>query len=174
MAITQKIRRCACFLPLLLLANGCNPFAPALDDAIIDRSKLLGDRRTVKGLFEWFRNSYEMRDTLIYGQMLAPDFRFTYKNFANNNDEYWDRASEMRSAYNMFRSVKNTSLQWNNYVYADTLTSDSIASVERYFNLNIVQDEQNVFRGTGSARLLLKRDANGEWQISDWYDKSDF
>ncbi|SFC26144.1 hypothetical protein SAMN05421780_10453 [Flexibacter flexilis DSM 6793] len=159
----------------LMLGQSCNPFAPSLDDAVIDRAALLGNRQTVKGMFEWFRNSYELRDTLMYGQIIGQNFKFTYKNFANNNDEYWDRASEMRSTSNMFRSVKSTTLQWTNYVIADTLYSDTLASVERYFNLTIVQDDQNIYRGTGSAKLTLVRNKfSNDWQIVDWYDKSDF
>jgi hypothetical protein len=160
-------------LPLLL--NSCNPFAPRLEEIVLDRDKVLGNPKTIKGFFEWFKNSYELRDTLLFGQMLAPDFRFTFIDFNNNVENYWDREVEMRSAYSMFRQVKSTSLQWNNYVYADTLISDTAASVERYFNLIIVQDDQTIFRGTGSARLhLIRKNSNESWRIRSWFDKSDF
>lgn len=160
---------------LLLGAVGCNPFAPRLEEITLDQDKLLGNPKTIKGFFEWFRNSYELRDTLLFGKMLAPDFRFTYVDFTNNVENYWDREVEMRSASAMFKKVKSTSLQWNNYVYADTSYSDTAASVERYFNLVIVQDDQTIFRGTGSARLqLIRKNKQEPWRIRNWYDKSDF
>ncbi len=158
-----------------LIFGSCNPFAPSLERVFIDRNKLLGDRRSINGLFNYFRNTYELRDTLLYGKMLAQDYRFTWFDFSNNNQVFWDRDQEMLSAWKMFRSVKNVNLIWNNYVFADTLRQDTLAEVERYFNLVIVQDDQTIFRGTGSARLLLVRhDKTSEWRIKDWFDKSDF
>jgi hypothetical protein len=63
-------------LALLFLA-ACNPFAPRLEDVVADRNQVLGNRKSVAGLFDWFRSSYELRDTLLYGQMLARDFQFS-------------------------------------------------------------------------------------------------
>jgi hypothetical protein len=60
-------------------------------------------------------------------------------------------------------------------VYADTSGSDTLASVERYFNVTIVLDDQSIFRSTGSARLGLRRKNREDyWQIFSWFDKSDF
>lgn len=154
---------------------GCNPFAPGIDNVFIDRNALLGDRASVSGFFSYFRNTYELRDTLLYGKMIAPDFKFVYFDFANNNQTFWDRDIEMQSAFRLFRSIKSVTLLWNNYVRADTASSDTLALVERYFNLTIVQDDQNIFRGTGSAELLLVRGKRGEpWRMRQWRDKSDF
>ena len=153
----------------------CNPFAPKLENILVDKNKVLGNRKHVDGLFEWFTASYELRDSLIYGQMLARDFQFTYLDFVNNNQVYWDRDIDMRSTFNMFRTVKSTSVQWQHYVYADIATSDTAASVERYFNLTLVLEDQSIYRSTGSARLRLKRPKPDDyWQIGAWYDKSDF
>ena len=162
------------FAAMLYLAS-CNPFAPGLEEIKVSREQVLGNRRYVDGLFKYFRNTYELKDTLLFGRMLSSDYRFTYFDFSNNNQIFWDRDIEMQSTLKMFRNVKSVNLIWNNYVIADTLSSDSIAEVERYFNLMIVQDEQTIFRSTGSARLRLKRKNNGEeWRITEWYDKSDF
>lgn len=166
---------CTLMALVLLATEGCNPFAPRIDDIPVDRNQVLGNRKYISGLFDWFRASYELRDTLLYGQMLAPGFQFSYLDFANNNTLYWDRDIDMRSTYNLFRAAKSTSVQWQHYVYADTLTSDSLASVERYFNVTVVLDDQSIFRSTGSARLLLRRSGkDGFWQILTWFDKSDF
>jgi hypothetical protein len=160
---------------VLISVLACNPFAPGLDEISIDRNKLLGDRSTLTGFFSWFRNAYELRDSTLYGQIISNDFRFTFLDFSKNVETYWDRDVEMKTTHNMFRNVKQASLQWNNFVYADTSLSDTVASVERYFNITIIQDDQNIYRGTGSARLLLKRKAKGEpWRIAAWYDRSDF
>jgi len=160
---------------LMLCVAGCNPFAPSLEDLASDRNQVLGNRKSISGLFEWFRSSYELRDTLLYGQMLARDFQFSYFDFTNNNTLYWDRDIDMRSTWNLFRSARSTSVQWQHYVYADTLSSDTLASVERYFNVTVVLDDQSIFRSTGSARLgLRRRNREDYWQIVSWFDKSDF
>jgi hypothetical protein len=153
----------------------CNPFAPRLEDIVVDRNQVLGNRNSVAGFFDWFRSSYELRDTLLYGQMLARDFQFSYLDFTNNNTVYWDRDIDMRTTYNLFKAAKSTSVQWQHYVYADTLNSDTSASVERYFNVTVVLDDQSIFRSTGSARIVLRRKSKFDfWQIVTWFDKSDF
>lgn len=154
---------------------GCNPFAPRLEEVVVDRNTLLGNRKYISGLFDWFRASYELKDTLLYGQMIARDFQFSYLDFTNNNMVYWDRDIDMRSTYNLFRASKSNTLQWQHYVYADTLSSDTAASVERYFNVTVVLDDQSIYRSTGSARLKLVRSNPSDfWQIKNWFDKSEF
>ena len=167
--------KAALLCALIACLTGCNPFAPSLEDVVADRNQVLGNRKSIAGLFEWFRSSYELRDTLLYGQMLARDFQFSYFDFTNNNTIYWDRDMDMRTTYNLFRSAQSTSVQWQHYVYADTTASDTLAAVERYFNVTIVLDDQSIFRSTGSARLSMRRrNKNDFWQIVSWFDKSDF
>ena len=116
-----------------------------------------------------------MRDSLLYGKLLAREFKFTFFDFNTNNQIFWGRDQEMLTTYNMFKQVKQVSLIWNNYTAIDTSASDTLASVERFFNLTIVQDDQRILRGTGRARLTLKRSQRGDfWFIKDWYDNSDF
>jgi hypothetical protein len=164
-----------CSISFALTLMACNPFAPKLEDVVVDKNAVLGNRKTISGIFDWFRSSYELRDTLLYGQMLANDFQFSYLDFTNNNMVYWDRDIDMRTTYNMFRAVKSNTVQWQHYVSTDTLASDTAASVERYFNITIVLDDQQIFRSTGSARIKFKRkDKNDFWQLVSWFDKSDF
>lgn len=171
---TKATLLCALILNGLALIS-CNPFAPKLENVVVDRDAVLGNRKSVAGLFDWFRSSYELRDTLMYGQMLSRDFQFSYLDFTNNNLVYFDRDIDMRTTYNLFRAAKSTSVQWQHYVYADTLASDTAASVERYFNVTVVLDDQSIFRSTGSARLALRRKNKDDfWQITSWFDKSDF
>jgi len=153
----------------------CNPFAPTLDDAVTDPNKLLGDRTTVNGFFEWFRNSYQIRDSTLYGQLLAPEFKFTYFDFSNNTEVNWNRDVEILTTHKLFRGVRSTSLQWNQYITADTAFSDTLAIAERAFNLTINQDDATIYRGVGSARVVLIRRSKSEpWKMRSWYDKSDF
>ena len=153
----------------------CNPFAPAYEQ--IDRSpdQVLGNRRSIDGMFEWFKNSYELKDTTLYGQILGPGFTFIYNDFATSNTVQWDRQTEMTATYNMFRQVKSTTLQWNHYLSVDTSSSDTLAVVERAFNLIIVESDQEIYRGTGSALLTLQRPSpQAPWEIKEWFDRSDF
>jgi len=173
--ITATFLRPIAFLALAWMCSTCNPFAPKLEDVVVDRNQVLGNRKSIAGLFDWFRSSYELRDSLLYGQILARDFQFSYLDFTNNNIVYWDRDIDMRTTYNLFRAAKSTSLQWQHYVYADTLGNDTAANVERYFNVTVVLDDQSIFRSTGSARIKLKRPTPADfWQIQSWFDKSDF
>ena len=160
---------------LAIVVGACNPFAPGLDDAITDPNQLLGDRRKVDGFFDYFKNTYELRDSTLYGKLLAQDFIFTYTDFENNNQVYWGRDQEMQIAQAMFRAVKQVNLTWNSYTLVDTTTSDTLASVERFFNLNIIQSDQSVLRSTGRAKLLLYRKFRGaEWKIKNWNDNSEY
>ena len=155
--------------------GSCNPFAPTLDEVKVNHEELLGNRRTIEGFFEWFRNSYELRDSTMYGKLLAPEFQFTYPDFQNSTEVSWDRNVEMQTTNNLFRGVKSINLQWNNFIELDTITFDSLARAERSFNLIITHDDNNIYRGVGSALLILRRDMpNGYWRMQSWYDKSDF
>lgn len=157
---------------LLLLA--CNPFSPSLDD---DAAKptALGDRRFVQGFFEYFRNSYQLRDSTLYGQLLTRDFTFTYTNFADNSQQSWTRDVDVLTTYRLFRGIRSATLQWNQYINADTARSDTVAVVERAFNLVINQDDETIYRGVGTAQLELVRANRAEpWRMRQWFDKSDF
>lgn len=164
------------FLGLGLAISACNPFAPAVDNTLIDRNALLGDRHSVKGLFDYFRNTYELRDSLLYGRMLARDFRFQSYDYTNSNSLFLDRDQDMLYTYKLFTepSVKSISLLWASYYNADTAINDTLARVERNFNLTVVQGEQSITRATGRANLTLARpDKFSEWKIKYWVDNSD-
>ena len=161
-------------LGALLGLGACNPFAPGFDDTAASPTSL-GDRRTVQGFFEYFRNAYQLRDSTLYGQLLARDFTFTYTNFADNTQQVWTRDVDVLSTYRLFRSIRSASLQWAQYIVADTTQSDTTAMVERAFNLIINQDDETVYRGIGSARIELVRPSRAApWRMRRWFDKSDF
>jgi hypothetical protein len=173
-AFASDARRLMRVAGLTLLLTACNPFAPALDDESAGPATL-GDRRTVKGFFEYFRNAYQLRDSTLYGQLLTRDFTFTYTNFDDNTQQTWTRDVDVLSTYRLFRSIRSASLQWNQYIDADTARADTAAVVERAFNLIINQDDETVYRGVGTARLELVRANRAEpWRMRTWFDKSDF
>lgn len=163
-------------IALFLLGMGlasCNPFAPAFDPEGLEEQSLLGDRTTIDGLFDYFKNAYEIRDTSLYGQLFSGDFTFVYYDFDQAAELTWDKGQEMASAYNLFRNVRQITLDWNFYV-EQTIFPDS-AIVIRNFNLSIVENENTTYSGTGRAKLKMRRAGEGEpWKIYYWFDDSDF
>lgn len=156
-----------------LLLAGCNPFAPAFDKDGLSGQNLLGDRTTIDGLFEYFKNSYEIRDTSLYGRLFSSDFTFTYFDFDQAAEVSWDRGQELAISYNLFRNVQRITLDWNFYV--EKIETDTEAQVLRNFNLTIVEDENTAYTGTGRARITLRREfVTDPWQIVHWFDDSDF
>jgi hypothetical protein len=161
---------------LLLAVPACNPFAPALDEVPADQNELLGNPMYVRGFFDRFRASYQLRDSTLYGQLLAPNFRFTYRDFAANLDRSWTRDVDANTTYRLFRAARSANLQWTQYLpNSDTLTSDTLATVERSFLLTIEQRDNERFSGAGTARLVLVRKHRTDaWRMRSWYDRSEF
>ena len=161
---------------LVLTAPACNPFAPALDEVPADQNELLGNPVYVRGFFDRFRAAYQLRDSTLYGQLLAPGFRFTYRDFAANVDRSWTRDVDANTTYRLFRAARSTNLQWTQYLPAsDTISSDTLASVERSFLLTIEQRDAERFSGSGTARLVLvRKNRNDPWRMRSWYDRSEF
>lgn len=157
----------------MLLMTACNPFAPAYDpDGLADQN-LLGDRTTVDGVFEYFKNAYEIRDTSLYGRLFTNDFIFVYYDFDQAAELNWDKGQEMFTTYNLFRNVKQINLDWNFYV--ENRVAGDTAYVVRNFNLTIVENENSIFSGNGRARMRLRREGEGlPWMIFYWFDDSDF
>jgi hypothetical protein len=160
----------------LALLGACNPFAPALDDAVTDPNQLLGNPVTVRGFFERFRASYQLRDSTLYGQLLDRRFTFTFRDFANNVDRTWNRDVEISTTYKLFRASRSANLQWTQYLpTSDTAFSDTLVYVERSFNLAIEQRDNQSFSGAGSARLVLvRKNRDAPWRMRSWYDRSEF
>ena len=159
------------FLGLVLAS--CNPFAPAFDPEGLEEQSLLGDRTTIDGLFDYFKGAYEIRDTSLYGQLFSGDFVFVYYDFDQAAELTWDKGQEMVSAYNLFRNVRQITLDWNFYVEQNIFPDSAI--VVRNFNLSIVESENTTYSGTGRAKLKMRRAGEGEpWKIYYWFDDSDF
>lgn len=158
----------------LLVIVGCtNPFAPAFDENYDDNSSGISDLKTIEGVFQNFQYSYSFKDTLIYGQLIAPDFTFTYRDYDQGFDVSWARDEDLRTTDGLFKNSERLDLIWNNVVLS---TEDSLtANIIRSFNLNITFNPTDVVRIDGRVNLSLRKDAESKkWQITRWLDESNF
>jgi len=95
-------------LLLIIIGTICsciNPFAPARMDA--DAGFVIGDQTTISGFFQSFSYAYNMRDTVVYGKLLADDFIFTYMNYKEGMVFSWTRDEDMRATYRLFNAAQN-------------------------------------------------------------------
>lgn len=148
-----------------------NPFAPRL--AQQSGGTLLGDQRTLDGVFQNFRYAYIFKDTLTYGQLLAPNFVFIYRNYDRNVDVTWGRDEEMFSTNGLFRTAQTLDLVWNEIIFS---SGDSLSTtIQRGFNLTITFNTSDVIRLDGRVNLSLIRDKPSDvWMIRRWRDESNF
>ena len=162
------------FLFLLLFINGCtNPFAPKFDGSLGNQSSTITDLKTIDGVFQNFQYAYTFKDTLIYGEFIAQDFLFTYRDYENEVDVSWGREEEMRATYGLFQNSQRLDLIWNNIVISNV---DSLnANIVRGFNLTVTLNPTDILRVDGRVDLSLRKNqSSGKWQITRWIDKSNF
>jgi hypothetical protein len=158
--------------PFLIL--GCtNPFAPALDTSPSDNSSTISDLKNVDGVFQNFQYAYVFKDTTIYGELIAGDFIFTFRDYDQGIDVSWGRDDEMKTTYGLFQNSQRLDLIWNNEVLN---TQDSLnATIIRAFNLTITFNPTDIVRVNGRVNLSLKKDPISEtWAIVKWIDESNF
>lgn len=154
------------------LQSCINPFAPSIDDSNIN-SDIIGDQKTVEGIFKNFRYAYVFKDTLVYGNLLADDFTFVYWNYDQGTNQTWGREEDMRSTAGLFQAAQNLDLIWNEVVISigDTLLKD----ISRGFILNIIFSSSDIVRLQGRVNLRIKRNSvEDEWKISIWRDESNY
>ncbi|RPI67452.1 MAG: hypothetical protein EHM43_08070 [Ignavibacteriae bacterium] len=157
---------------VLTLAGCVNPFAPALADEAPD-SPILGDQRTVEGVFQNFRFAYVFRDTLTYGRLLDRSFTFTYRNVDKNLDMTWGRDEDMLATNGLFMAAQQLDLVWNEVVVAEG--DDLAQSISRGFNLTITFSPTNVIRAQGRVSLRIERPSTESvWKIVRWRDESNY
>lgn len=157
---------------LILIGSSCvNPFAPSLDESGGDN--VLGDQRTIEGLFQNFRYAYLFRDTLTYGRLLARNFTFVYRNYDQGVDVTWGRDEDMLATNGLFMAAQQLDLVWNDVILAD---GDSLTkNISRGFNLTITFNPADVLRAQGRVNLLVERPTTSEpWKIVRWRDESNY
>ena len=161
------------WFPLIaaVLAGCTNPFAPRLEPNLTPNSNALGDQRTVEGVFQNLRYAFNYRDTLIYGNLLHPDFQFRYYNTDRATDVIFNRDEEMRITYNLFKGADQLDLQWNEVLIQE---GDSVQmTVTRSYHLRLALQANEVFRVDGRATLrLVRQTPNDVWLIRTWRDES--
>jgi len=161
-------------LIMFLFIEGCtNPFAPKFDETSGDESSTISDLKTVEGVFQNFKYAYTFKDTLIYGEFIAPEFVFTYRDYENGFDVSWGRDDELKTTYGLFHNSQRLELIWNNIVLS---SSDSVnATIVRSFNLTITFNPTDIERVDGRVNLSLRKNQSTEkWQIVRWLDESNF
>jgi hypothetical protein len=159
----------------ILFAGCLNPFAPALDESVQGSGSVLGDQKTIDGVFQNFKQAYLFKDTTIYGQVLSPGFIFVYRDYDKGVDVFWGRDDDLRSTFGLFENAQRLDLVWNNTI---PTVSDSIevkVNVTRNFNLTVTFSPTDVVRIDGYASLTLERpSAKDVWRITRWRDESNF
>jgi hypothetical protein len=161
-------------LILCLMFLGCkNPFSPALNENPNSSSSLLSDLTTIDGVFQNFQYAYTFKDTIIYGQLINPDFTFTYITYPDNFSVSWGRDTEMKTTYGLFQNAEKLDLIWDQVVLSsvDSLT----ANVVRAFNLTVTFNPTDVITVDGRVNMNLKKDpVTQKWSITQWVDESNF
>ena len=161
-------------LILFIFIFGCtNPFAPKFDEDPGDQSSTITDLKTVEGVFQNFQYAYTFKDTLIYGEFIAPDFVFSFRDYENEIDVSWGREQEMRATYGLFQNTQRLDLIWNNIVFSNV---DSVnANIVRGFNLTVTYNPTDIDRADGRVEISLRKNViTGKWQITGWIDRSNF
>ncbi len=156
------------------LTAGCaNPFAPELDTSTEVSNSILGDQRTLEGVFRNFQYAYTFKDSTIYGQLLDQNFAFVYRDYDNGIDISWGRDEDMRTTYGLFMNAQNLDLIWNNTV---SFSGDSLnINVTRSFSMTVTFNPSDIIRVNGYANFNVTRlTQQSIWKIARWRDESNF
>lgn len=159
---------------LLVSTAGCwNPFAPGVEEGD-PFEDFLGDPTTIDGFFTRFQNAYQLRDTTLYGPLIAPNFTFTYRDYDNNVDISWGRTEEMSSTYRLFINSVDIRIQWNNIISQELNADKTRGQVIRRFDLSVALEGSDLIRTDGAVNFILARPDSAEaWQLETWRDESD-
>ena len=144
-----------------------NPFAPSFSDAETD---LIGDLKTIDGFFQTFQYAYNMKDTIIYSNLLDNDFIFEYRNYDESIDLTLSREEDMITTYRLFSSAQRIELIWNAIIINNG--NDKERNISRSFNLTIAFSNYTDHIG-GNVYFILKRENENEnWKLTYWRDDS--
>ncbi|MCF8242396.1 MAG: hypothetical protein K9J16_13510 [Melioribacteraceae bacterium] len=154
----------------MVLAGCVNPFAPKLDESLGGDTGIITDQKTVGGVFTNFQYAYSFKDTTIYGNLLANDFSFTFRDYDLGVDVSWGRDEEMRVTNGLFSNSERLDLIWNNII---SINSDS-TNIVRSFNLTITFNPTDIIFVDGRVNIDLRKNEEGIWHIVNWIDQSNF
>ena len=161
---------------MFVFVMGCvNPFAPEEDKSPPTSQSILGDQTQIEGVFQNFKQAYAFRDSTIYGQLLAPNFIFIYRDYEKSADVFWGRDEDIRTTYGLFQNVQRLDLVWNTIVSSNVEPDSLKATILRNFNLTVTFSASDVVRVDGYANWTLERPQIGEiWKITRWRDESNY
>jgi len=152
----------------ILLVSCINPFAPSLSDAETDG---LGDLKTIDGFFQTFQYAYNMKDTIIYSNLLSADFVFAYRDYEKGINLTLTREEDMITTYRLFSAAQKLDFIWNAIIINDG--SEIERNILRSFSLTITFPNDIPIYIKGNAYFILKRgDENENWKLSYWRDDS--
>lgn len=159
------------FALIVIFIIGCiNPFSPTLDLNEGNSTSIISEQKTVDGVFQNFLYAYTFKDTSIYGELLEPDFTFSFRDYDLGVDVSWGRDDEMRVTQGLFSNSQELNLIWNNIV---SITDDS-TNIVRSFNLTITFNPTDIILVDGRVRLTLNKGDDNKWRIKTWIDESNF
>ena len=157
-------------LPVLFFTSCINPFAPALTDSDGNEYSL-GDQKTIDGFFQMFQYAYNMKDTIIYSNLLAPNFIFAYTNFEKGIDLTLSREEDMLTTYRLFNASKKIDFTWNKIVIQEGNNVEQ--NISRSFSLTVTFSPTDIEYVSGKVYFVIKRDNENEnWQLTYWQDDS--
>lgn len=161
------------FVLFIIMVGGIsscdNLFSPKLDTS--SPSSILTDQKTIEGVFQNFQYSYTFKDTTVYGNLLAENFIFTYRDYETGFDVSWDRPTEMKTTNGLFNNTQRLEVIWNNIIYQ---SGDSLNYVvKRGFSLTVTFNANDIISIAGFADFTLARPtADDKWKIVKWRDES--
>lgn len=157
---------------VFVVVSCSNPFAPALNEDELNKSEILGDQTTVEGLFQNFRYSYIMKDTVIYSGLLDRDFVFEYYDYDKNVSVSYSREEDMITTYRLFQASESLDLIWNEVIISGG-GNDSLQVLSRGFTLNVSLSQNDIISVHGRVNLrIIKRKPESNWKILKWKDES--
>jgi hypothetical protein len=153
----------------LFLFAACNPFAPKLDDST--GTVRFGDPHTIEGYFQSFRYAYQFKDTTLYGNLLASNFVFSYRNYDRGVDVEWGRDEEVRTTSALFQAAQSLDVLWGNIL--DSTGTPTSIEITRSFALDISFNPGDISHVDGRAIFRLERPtAADQWRATRWRDES--
>lgn len=157
---------------IILIISCDNPFAPKLNNSGLNSSNILGDQTTIEGLFQNFKYSYLMKDTVIYSQILDRDFTFEYYDYDKGVSVAYGREEDMLTTYRLFQAADNLDLIWNEVIIKGG-GNDTLQVISRGFTLNVTFSQNDLISTYGRVNLrIIKRTPDGYWKILKWKDES--
>jgi hypothetical protein len=165
---------CILIIPItIFIFQSCiNPFAPAKLDSD-DDGMLLGDQTTIDGFFQNFLYAYNMKDTVLYGNLLAENFIFSYRNYDKNIDLTWTRPEDMIATYRLFNAAQNLDFVWNEILIQE---GDELKrNISRSFTLTITFKPTDIVRIFGKVFFIIERkNSDDNWMLTYWQDDSTY